>query len=224
MATSLELQVKDLAGLFYWPADKGNPNQINFHGSTIRRQFIRTRQSPICPECLQSDPYTRAIWDLALITHCPHHGLELLEVCPRCATSNTRNRSDLGLCQGCGLDFRTAKSRKVPRNELNIENVILNSLGIDCAGAKASVMAFPNLLTLGPDELMKTVLFLGSIQCGTKAGIGYHQCARNSVSEMAALIDKASVVLADWPNNFHNFLEEQRITVSGGVVENWTSL
>jgi len=64
-----------------------------------------------CPCCLAEDrkkqrsPYLRLNWDLAPVTVCLHHKIELVSVCPHCNKSNVRNRAStvvVGYCTICG--------------------------------------------------------------------------------------------------------------------------
>ncbi|NMF99684.1 TniQ family protein [Aromatoleum toluolicum] len=64
-----------------------------------------------CPCCLAedkakgTDPYLRLSWDLAPVTACLRHKVELTSTCPHCQRSNVRNRSSIvvpGYCTSCG--------------------------------------------------------------------------------------------------------------------------
>lgn len=64
-----------------------------------------------CPCCLAEDkanqqsPYLRISWDLAPVTACLRHKVELTSECPHCGKSNVRNRATtvvVGYCTSCG--------------------------------------------------------------------------------------------------------------------------
>lgn len=64
-----------------------------------------------CPCCLaedlanQTSPYLRLNWELAPVTTCLRHKVELVSACPHCSKSNVRNRSStvvVGYCTSCG--------------------------------------------------------------------------------------------------------------------------
>lgn len=64
-----------------------------------------------CPCCLKEDiesgafPYLRLKWDLAPVTACLNHKVELVCTCPHCGKSNVRNRASMvvvGYCTSCG--------------------------------------------------------------------------------------------------------------------------
>lgn len=64
-----------------------------------------------CPCCLEEDreegrePYLRLAWDVAPVTACSKHRVELVSTCPHCERSNVRNRASIvvpGYCTHCG--------------------------------------------------------------------------------------------------------------------------
>lgn len=72
-----------------------------------------------CPCCLSEDkaqhhsPYLRLNWDLAPVTACLHHKIELVCDCPHCGESNVRNRATTvvpGYCTSCGRFLGDAES------------------------------------------------------------------------------------------------------------------
>jgi hypothetical protein len=72
-----------------------------------------------CPCCLSEDrereqsPYLRLNWDLAPVTACLRHKVELVSECPHCGKSNVRNRAStvvVGYCTCCGGFLGDAKT------------------------------------------------------------------------------------------------------------------
>lgn len=64
-----------------------------------------------CPCCLtedrskRHDPYLRLAWEVAPVSVCHQHKVELASVCPHCQRSNVRNRATVvipGYCTRCG--------------------------------------------------------------------------------------------------------------------------
>ncbi len=64
-----------------------------------------------CPCCLKEDkladrpPYLRLSWDVAPVTVCVRHKVELVSACPHCEKRNVRNRASTvvpGYCTACG--------------------------------------------------------------------------------------------------------------------------
>lgn len=77
-----------------------------------------------CPKCLAEDaePYFRTRWRVAVLCHCAHHGVELLDRCPRCEAPVALHRQELGKpqsvesgpmsgCHICGTDLRDATTK-----------------------------------------------------------------------------------------------------------------
>jgi transposase-like protein len=72
---------------------------------------LAPRSDRWCPCCLSedraggSDPYLRLIWDVAPVSVCVRHKVELCFQCPHCAQTNVRNRAAIvvpGYCTACG--------------------------------------------------------------------------------------------------------------------------
>lgn len=64
-----------------------------------------------CPRCLTDDvaakrpTYLRLSWDIASVTACSHHKVNLVSTCPHCTKSNIRHRASAvvpGYCTSCG--------------------------------------------------------------------------------------------------------------------------
>ncbi len=77
----------------------------------IANPSLRTVSDRWCPCCLADDqakqqsPYLRLSWDLAPVTACLSHKVELVSKCPHCGKSNVRNRTMtvvVGYCTSCG--------------------------------------------------------------------------------------------------------------------------
>lgn len=64
-----------------------------------------------CPHCLAEDraagrsPYLRLAWEVAPVTVCLRHKVQLVSACPHCGRGNVRNRAAIvvpGWCTACG--------------------------------------------------------------------------------------------------------------------------
>lgn len=58
----------------------------------------------LCPKCIEENMYFDYMWQVAYASACPYHGVELLEVCPKCNMPLTWNSSEINKCT-CGADF-----------------------------------------------------------------------------------------------------------------------
>lgn len=71
---------------------------------------LASRTDRWCPCCLSEDrssgtPYLRLSWDVAPVTACLRHKVQLCSKCPHCAQTNVRNRAAIvvpGYCTACG--------------------------------------------------------------------------------------------------------------------------
>jgi len=93
----------------------GVPNLDHLTLSPWRSLIAQPSLAPLsdrwCPCCLAEDrkqeqsPYLRLNWDLAPVTACLRHKVELVSKCPHCGKSNVRNRATtvvVGYCTSCG--------------------------------------------------------------------------------------------------------------------------
>ncbi len=93
-----------------------------------------------CPRCLAEDtePYFRTRWRVAVLCHCAHHGVELLDRCQQCGEPIAFHRQELGKphsvdagpmsgCHVCGADLRNAPTKKAEFYDDSIA-VVSNSI------------------------------------------------------------------------------------------------
>lgn len=73
-----------------------------------------------CPHCLSEDqasnqpPYLRLYWDVAVVTACTRHKVELTATCPHCNQSKVRHRASTvvpGYCTACGGFLGESKTK-----------------------------------------------------------------------------------------------------------------
>lgn len=79
--------------------------------NVLSPQGLMPKSDRWCPCCLAeehavgNEPYLRLSWDIAPVTVCLTHKVELTHQCPHCKRSNVRNRSSVvvpGYCTACG--------------------------------------------------------------------------------------------------------------------------
>lgn len=77
----------------------------------ISRSSLTSKTDRWCPHCLTDDraanrqPYLRLSWDIASVTACVRHKVNLVSTCPHCKKSNIRHRASTvipGYCTACG--------------------------------------------------------------------------------------------------------------------------
>lgn len=90
---------------------KGDHTRLR-QGAYELSTFVREpSQQLVCPACLASDGYARAVWDFVQAPVCTVHGTPLLGRCPSCTAPLKRTRSRLFACAGCGFDLRLAPAQ-----------------------------------------------------------------------------------------------------------------
>jgi transcriptional regulator with XRE-family HTH domain len=63
-------------------------------------------ETRMCPACYEETPIHRSMWQLAGISECEKHSLQLLSVCPVCGTGfRTPALWESECCEECGLAF-----------------------------------------------------------------------------------------------------------------------
>lgn len=96
----------------------GSLSAVHRNGVDIPLSFIRyggedgVESVPICPQCLQDEPYIRQAWHIRPVEACAKHECELLHHCPECDTPiNYIENESITYCT-CGFEFATASSVK----------------------------------------------------------------------------------------------------------------
>lgn len=96
-------EIEVLAQLTQQPADRLQPLAAFHHvqGSLRAGYFLRRKGIAVCPTCLAQAPYIRQAWHHELVTACPTHSLQLLDLCPQCARVIEPGRGPFLRCR-CG--------------------------------------------------------------------------------------------------------------------------
>lgn len=76
---------------------------VGHHVIEARHLLVRERER-ICPLCLLDGGIMLASHRLTLMTACPAHSVQLLDVCPQCEKPIMMTRPNMVQCR-CGLDF-----------------------------------------------------------------------------------------------------------------------
>lgn len=84
-----------------------------FNGFKLKCTHLRGELAAFCPDCLRSQAYWRKRWSLKIYTVCETHGCELIDVCQKCNTFLSVERSSIHLCPECDFDLRKSKSPRV---------------------------------------------------------------------------------------------------------------
>lgn len=78
-----------------------------FRGCTIDTDAILHDRAQVCPLCLGEDGIVKEEFELATVTVCSTHRVQLIDECPACRHPLDWKRSHLMACERCGADFRS---------------------------------------------------------------------------------------------------------------------
>ena len=185
--------------------------QSTIHNHKIANEHLRLDYPRICPLCLETNNLARAVWDIPAMTVCPEHHTLLFDHCPDCDTRLRWNRPGVHLCHYCKCDFRDYTSGKVlleeyrlsrliyqlcmnePVSTRKIPEVLNNHSLADVLELISSVAILDYQLT---DDFQKHKKFL-SLKTAPNHLLHTHYC--NAIKH-----------LDSWPDNFYEFLTENR--------------
>lgn len=166
-------------------------------------KYQRSVCSPICPCCIRQAPYVRAVWDHELITACPKHGVVLLDACPGCGESITRDRKSITHCLHCNFLFTEAKANSAEDFDLAVSALI--------AGAESQARTLlPDSLQYGnpPLEIAAFLTFLAShfqpSQLSSRTG---REPRPKTLQESRAVLMRIWSVLGQWPTAIEALIE-----------------
>lgn len=224
--------------------ERHNPNGNNrwLMGLGLYHRTRRRHALQFCPRCLNDDgdqPYFRRHWRLSLATACPHHGLRLLDACPRCEAPVVLHRGELGCrqqvrpapmtdCHVCGYDLRTAGSVAVTDTGLlAFEAGLLQAA--DTGWMAGSWNCYSHLFLAGAGQVLK---LLGSrhpllrgmggkvwreVNGGSESKPFSPERGHGEgfdelrVGERHGCLHMANWLLTDWPERFVGFCRRERI-------------
>ena len=106
---------EDLLGTIY-PREV-DTQHLQFFSHKVRKQHIRINSPAICTECVRSNGYAQASWDVELMNVCSIHRKSLITHCPSCKNKLSWYRKGLLTCQ-CGHNFSEAVGPSASKNEV----------------------------------------------------------------------------------------------------------
>jgi len=186
---------------------KGERIITGLGGSKLPAVAIEYKTPKVCPDCLLEASYIRQVWDLSLMTVCPHHGTRLVNICPDCGQPITWNRANVDSCD-CGGDFSFAETSQASIPMVGLARIIWNSLPstedkLDVPGT------FPKDLEKAEyTDIAKVCSYLDGIamedtMISSAKLHGIDLNARHDVLENGAQ------VLWDWPKNWHALIQQK---------------
>ena len=79
----------------------------------IDRDAVVLAYGSLCPECLATDGYCNAAWELAAVTVCTRHGCLLRDHCAECGAAVTWARRSVRYCNECGAQLDDQRTQAV---------------------------------------------------------------------------------------------------------------
>lgn len=172
-------------------------------GPILNLKYQRSACSPICPCCVEAAPYVRAFWDHELVTACPLHGVLLMDTCPGCGDSITRERESITHCLCCNFSFAGADEKPAEDFDLALSALI--------AGTEHPARA---LLPLGlqsgspPTDIAAFLIYLAThIQPRALSGRTGKEPRPKTIQESRDVLTRAWSALAQWPVGIEAFIE-----------------
>jgi hypothetical protein len=168
---------------------------VSVLGQQLRHEHVGGWWRRWCPHCLAEAPYHRVWWDIAFITTCPTHGVELTSDCG-CDQPLINGRQGMIRCT------RNHDLTKVPVEPVSDEETLVDRYIID------------RLLGQGqhPHELLDKTSLGQALHILERIGVSALS-EDSSVEEARAevgvpqLLNAGFVALSDYPRSFDRFLD-----------------
>ncbi|MCG3826845.1 TniQ family protein [Photobacterium damselae] len=91
---------------------------VHRFGSDYPYAFLRKRFTPICPLCIDKDPYIRQQWQFISHQACEHHACKLVHHCPECKSRlEYQSTESISQCE-CGYELRNSPVEDAPEAEV----------------------------------------------------------------------------------------------------------
>lgn len=193
---------------FYYSVDGSeNFNRRMYFGNSISAYHLNLQKPRVCPACLAEENVCRAQWDINLVTVCPYHGCELIDVCPMCNEPLVWHRSSVKRCL-CGFDLSEGQLKIARPLTLDVTKTIYRAIQGTVDEEKFLADLPLGLSQLPLPSLLKVVQFLGTTFNSGLKSKSKPTYARNNLKQGIDIIETAGLVLSNWPVIFHDELRK----------------
>jgi hypothetical protein len=183
--------------------------QRSFCGETVSADDLNYRRPRLCTACLRECPIWWAVWDLGLVVACPVHRCLLLNQCPACKRRVAWERPAVYKCR-CGLDFRQVSAEPADLDLAAISAMIYRaprSTPAQTSEVDLADFGFPpELLRLKLGDLLRFILFIGSIKEGSILRRKQRPFRATDLEAAIAICRAAVALLRDWSGPLHEVL------------------
>lgn len=207
-----------------YPQSPDNAYRSAVLGQPVQQYMIRVASPKVCPACLAESNYYRAVWDLAPLTACPHHGCLLLDACPGCGKALSWKRNKVAVCSNqtgggakgrrpwpqdrmCGYDWREASTAHVGEQGLALSRQVYRLCGMPGTEAWAAPTGFPPVLLGQPlEELLAAVNCVAAHRRGVNDTTGRYSVPGRGNAELHEFFSEGLALFESWPSRFHDYL------------------
>ena len=175
---------------------------VSIFSERVAREHFSVVNRRWCPECMEEDPYHRAVWDIPYFTACPDHGVRIVE--------------------DCGCERRPAWKRSLPDKCVNGHRFD-DAARTPAPALEASLSAYVRDRLLGRDRRPSALDDLPTLGAALTVMDRVGQASLGEAKNMNALrrdLGRAGVaaegfrVLSDFPAGFDDLLD--RLLKSSG--------
>jgi hypothetical protein len=204
--------LSDLIGLLYLPSSSSKnitcDGNYNFYGAFFNRSIIRPHCPKVCVKCLNESGYCRRIWDCSLVTVCPIHECLLVDTCPKCKRRLKAIRNRLSVCV-CGCDWSEQQPDLRREHEIAVSRRIYQLSGLLPLDHHSKQRPNP-LQSLALQEFVVVLAFIAGLECEMSWATGRpSKSIKLRNEDLHTCTTKAYQVFENWPDNFHQFLDEK---------------
>jgi hypothetical protein len=194
LAAPLAMEPSQLRHMSLGPTN-GNHDEWLLMGHHCGKGFrtgMRLRHPAICVQCIQDKSHIEAFWDLKNAIACPTHKSLLVDHCPSCHAPLSWYRPGLLTCR-CGGDISKAKTVTASTLEIGWMEFLQQKLYNLPLSALENRLGFPikKLEAIPMKEMLSIVGRLNTL--GSRSGLGN---------------DSGLMALANWPQNYHSYLNQ----------------
>jgi hypothetical protein len=181
----------------------------------LRSVLTRTRDEAVCPHCLAENDHSRQLWSHALATACPHHGVQLVDRCPKCGGTFGHNRLSARVC-GCGMDLRSIETEPADPFECEFARRLTGDVPSDdplpFLSGKCPAPADVDLFMLGLANHFSSSTPAERLEKRGKSLIP------RSVELARARLAPAYWLLGEWPTRLSNRIDELIVAPSANAT------
>ncbi|RYE41873.1 MAG: hypothetical protein EOP24_35110 [Hyphomicrobiales bacterium] len=159
-----------------------------------------------CPECLVDRPCYQGIWELKLNCVCPMHRTWLHDTCPRCERPIPWT-TPLNVQCICGAQLKSAASKPAAAGLIALSSAVTRF-------GSSTVLA-PGLSALEPAAICRLVKYMGGFASNRRPARPGKIAGLQRLPVASALLERADLLLTDWPQSFHAMLTEIQRGSSG---------